>query len=225
MYLFVWVYIIVFMKKNTLLYLDKALVESAKQANLNISALTEEALERALSKYSPQTAREYLQIALASIDQIVTPYSQNHLLPFQIQSLALQNIGMFRDFKANFRKDELNIIYGSKQSGKTTIIHSILQALRFPHNYFSKSENGRISLTLFPDQQTININTYEKNSSDLPKGYKCLVMDDFLPSVNTNMMSELIEEMQNLKIQVIATATDPLKFPKNIHVISLPKPE
>ena len=39
------------------------------------------------------------------------------------------------------------------------------------------------------------------------------------------MIPELLEEMQNLKIQIIVTAIDLSKFPENINVIRLPEPK
>jgi ATPase subunit of ABC transporter with duplicated ATPase domains len=213
------------MKKNTLLYLDSVLVERAKQENINISGLTEEALKHALEKFHPRTAHEYLQRVLADSGRGLAPYGEAYLLPFQIASLKLENIGLFTDFDISFRKNEMNVIYGSNASGKTTIIRSILLALSTRHNYFAESENGKVSVTLFPDQQSVIINTNEQNPSDLARGYKCLVMDDFFPRVPERMIPELLEEMQNLKIQIIVTAIDLSKFPESINVIHLPEPK
>jgi ATPase subunit of ABC transporter with duplicated ATPase domains len=213
------------MKKNTLLYLDSVLVERAKQENINISGLTEEALKHALEKFHPRTAHEYVQRVLADSGRGLAPYGEAYLLPFQIASLKLENIGLFTDFDISFRKNEINVIYGQNASGKTTIIRSILLALSTRHNYFAESENGKVSVTLFPDQQSAIINTNEQNPPDLARGYKCLVMDEFFPRVPERMIPELLEEMRNLKIQIIVTAIDLSKFPENIHVIRLQEPK
>jgi hypothetical protein len=223
--LYIWTYVLFFMKKNTLLYLDSALVERAKQESINISGLTEEALKQALEKFRPRTAHEYLQRVLADSGRDLTPYGEAYLLPFQIESIKLENVGLFTDFEISFRKNEMNVIYGSNASGKTTIIRSILSAFSARRNYFAESENGKVSVTLFPDQHSVTINTSEQNPPSLARGYKCLVMDDFFPRVSRSIMPGLLEEMQNLKIQIIVTAIDLSTLPENINVIHLREPK
>jgi len=79
----IWSYVFLFMKKDTLLYLDADLVERAKRENVNISRLSEDALKEALKITVPPTARE------------------------------LENVYPFQDFEAKFRKGALNVIYGA----------------------------------------------------------------------------------------------------------------
>ena len=86
-----------FMKKNTLLYLDSHLVERAKQEEINISELTEQALTHALEKTNPKTAAEYLRRTLANTSKYLSPYGEAHLLPLQLQSVTLKNIGKFQN--------------------------------------------------------------------------------------------------------------------------------
>jgi hypothetical protein len=212
------------MKKNTLLYLDADLVERAKKENVNISRLAEDALKEALKIAVPHTAREYLLKVLGDAGRELAFYGEVYLLPFQIESLKLENVGPFQDFEAKFRKDALNVIYGPCGSGKSTIIRSILLVFGKRHTYFSRSKNGKITLKLFPDQDSVNVTTNQENPLDAVKSYRCLIADDIFQRVPKSMISGLCEEMKKLGIQIIITmsiASDVSKFPEDTNVISL----
>jgi post-segregation antitoxin (ccd killing protein) len=216
------------MKKNTLLYLDVDLVERAKKENVNISRLAEDALKEALKIAVPRTAREYLLRALADAGREQAFYGEAYLLPFQIESLKLENVGPFQDFEAKFRKGALNVIYGPCGSGKSTIIRSILLVFGKRHTYFSKSKNGKITLKLFPHQDSVNVTTNQENPLDAVRGYRCLIADDIFQRVPKSMISGLCEEMKKLEIQIIITTSmifDLSKFPKDTNVISLKSPK
>jgi len=92
-------------KKNTLLYLDSDLVEKAKTENINISKLAEDALRTALDMKRPVTVEEHVQRILKDADVTTHEsfYQETYLLPFQIESLALDNIGPFEKFETRFR--------------------------------------------------------------------------------------------------------------------------
>lgn len=212
------------MKKNTLLYLDADLVERAKKENINISKLAEDALKEALKITVPRTAREYLLRVLADAGRELAFYGEVYLLPLQIESIKLENVGPFQEFEVKFRKDGINVIYGLCGSGKSTIIRSILLAFGKRHTYFSKLKNGKITLKLFPDQDSINITTNQENPLKAVKGYRCLIADDILQRMPKNMISEICEEMKKLGIQIIITASiifDLSEFPKDTNTIPL----
>jgi ABC-type glutathione transport system ATPase component len=210
-----------FMKKNTLLYLDSFLVERAKQEDINISELTEQALKQTLEKTNPKTAAEYLRRAIVNTCKNLSPYGEAHLLPLQIQSLTLKNMGKFQNHTVNFKKDTINAVCGPNGSGKSTIIRAIHQVFCSTKNYFSSSENAEIQVQLFPDQQTVTVNPNEHDLQDLARGYKCLIMDEVIPAVSPIMLKDLIELLSDMQIQVIATAWDNSMFPKTTNIINL----
>jgi len=214
-----------FMKKNTLLYLDSFLVERAKQEQINISELTEEALKHALEKTTPKTAAEYLRRAITNTNKNLSPYGEAHLLPLQIQSVTLKNIGKFQNHTVNFKKDTINAVCGPNGSGKSTILRAIHQVFCSPKNYFSDSENAEIQVRLFPDQQTATINPNEYDLQDLTRGYKCLLLDNFVPRASPIMLRDLLKLLADLQIQVITTAYDSSMFPETSNIINLqPQP-
>jgi len=212
------------MKKNTLLYLDSNLVERAKRENINISRLAEDALREALKITVPRTAREYLQRVLGDAGRELAFYGEAYLVPFQIESLRLENVGPFAEFEIEFSKDSINVIYGSSGSGKSIIVRSILLAFGKQHTYFTKSENGKITLKLFQDQDFVIVTTNERNSPDVARGYKCLVADNVFQRLPRSMIHAFCEEMKGLRIQIIVTASmaiDPSMFPEDTNIISL----
>jgi len=210
-----------FMKKNTLLYLDSHLVERAKQEDINISELTEQALKQTLEKTNPKTAAEYLRRAIVNTSKNLSPYGEAHLLPLQIQSVTLKNIGKFQNHTINFKKDTINAVCGPNESGKSTITRAIHQVFCSTKNYFSSSENAEIQVQLFPDQQTITVNPNEHDLQDLARGYKCLIMDEVIPAVSPIMLNDLIELLSDMQIQVITTAYNHSRFPETTNIINL----
>ena len=189
-----------------------------------ISELTEEALKNALEKTNPKTAAEHLRRAILNTSKKISPY-EVYLLPFQIQSVTLKNIGKFQDYTINFKKDTINLVCGPNGSGKSTILRAIHQIFCSPKNYYSTSENAEIQVQLFPDQQTVTVNPYEHDLQDLVRGYKCLIMDEVIPAVSPIMLKDLIELLSDMQIQVITTVYDPSRFPETTNIINLqPQP-
>jgi len=216
--------IFLFMKKNTLLYLDSDLIERAKTENINISRLAEDALREALKITVPRTAREYLQRVLGDAGREWAFYGEAYLIPFQIESLKLENVGSFEKFEAKFSRNALNVIYGSSGSGKSIIVRSILLAFGKRHTYFTKSENGKVTLKLFPDQDFVSATTNEENQPEITRGYKCLIADNVFQRVARSMIPAFYEEMKSLGIQIIVTPPvliDPSKLPEDTNVVSL----
>lgn len=212
-------------KKNTLLYLNCDLVERAKKENINISRLAEDALKKALDIRRPVTVKQHIQRMLEETGSQGSFYGETYLLPLQIESLTLSNIGPFGRFGSKFSRDGINAICGPNGSGKSTIVRSILYAFGRRHRYFSDraTNGGTIKLRLFPGQTSIDI-TDATNHENGTKGYGCLVADDPFSRLRKNMIVPLIKQLNCLGIQIIITASllvNPTTFPENTHVISL----
>jgi len=216
------------MKKNTLLYLDSDLVERAKREDINISRLVEDALRQALNISPPRTAHDYIQRVLTNAGRENAFYGEAYLLPFQIESLRLEDVGPFKRFDARFIRNGINVIFGPGGSGKSFIIRSILLAFGRRHRYFQASDGRKVTLKLFPDQSSVTVTTSVENQPDIARGYKCLLADDVFQRAPKSMIPALYEEMKNLKIQTIITTSLPIglsKLPKDMRVISLKSPK
>jgi len=86
-----------------------------------------------------------------------------YFLHVQIKTLKLHNVGPLQKFEAHFRRNSVNVIYGSNASGKSTIIGSVLFAFGNKNSSFSNKllKNGTITLELFPNQTSITIRGME----------------------------------------------------------------
>ena len=183
----------------------------------------------------PRTVEEHFQRFLSEIGQEGSRYGEAHFLPFQIESLALKNIGPFEKFEAKIRRDSVNIIHGPAGSGKSYIIGSILLAFGRRSRYFqgpyfnvAALEKGAMKLRIFPGQDSIHLTGLEREESI--KGYQCLIADDFFQAVPDNMMNIVqtpslpVELHRRLNMQIIVTAPshfDTRKLPAETRIISL----
>jgi len=211
-------------KKNTLLYLDINLVEKAKKRNINISKLTEDALKQALQTSLPVNAQEYVSRVLADAGNEVARYGESYLLPFQIESLKLSNVGPLREFEATFGRNAPNLIVGPGGSGKSFILRSILLAFGKQHTSFQTLGNGKVMVKLFKDQDLTTITINAEDKLDLARGYRCLLLDDAFHSVSEGMVSEIFSELQKLRLQTIMATSrlmDPSKLPEGTNIVLL----
>ena len=216
------------MKKNTLLYLDSNLVETAKRHNVNISKLTEDALKEALQTIAPLNAHEYVIRVLEEANY--NRYYESYLLPFAIESMKLRNVGPFTEFEASFQRNGPNIIVGPGGSGKSFILNSILLVFGKQRQSFERTINIRASgkaevmVTLFRDQYLSTITINKKDELDPTKGYKCLLLDDAFFNVPEDMIRQILNELQRLGLQTIMATSrliDPSKLPEGTNIILL----
>jgi hypothetical protein len=118
----------------------------------------------------------------------------------------------------------MNVIYGLCGSGKSTIMKAILLAFDIRHKYFSKTEIGKITLKLFPNNDSINVMLNKENPLDTIKGYRCLIGDNFFDRMPKNKVPEICKEMRNLQMQILITASmivDLSMFPEDTNIIFL----
>ena len=145
------------------------------------------------------------------------------------ETIALfHDIGRFEQFETDFNRDSLNIILGPKESGKSTILRSILFAFGQKPKYFSLGK-GVIRLRIFSDQSSVTLTSIGRNEATI--GYQCLLLDDAFiefhspPQRSDNLFSELVNELnRHLNIQTIITAHTPLStnsLPRTTRIISL----
>lgn len=110
------------MKKNTLLYLDRILVEKAKKANLNISKLAEQKIREELN-LQEQGKDAYFMGLLDSIQ--FTRYAAK-----KVESIRIHHYGEPKAKNVTFSK-RMNLIIGPNASGKTRLLNA-LRALQEP---------------------------------------------------------------------------------------------
>jgi hypothetical protein len=173
----------------------------------------------------PGTAQEHLRQFLSTVGRENSFEREASFLPFQVESLTLNNIGPFEKFEAHFQRNTVNVIYGPGGSGKSWIVRSILLAFGRRHRYFDDrtSGHGTVTLKIFSDQNSMSLTELE-SPGNLTKGYQCLIADDPFPRVNTHMLGPLLAELNHLGIQLILTLNtgrDEKTIGTHAHVISL----
>ncbi len=94
------------MKKNTMLTLEKNVIETAKALGINLSQVAGEALKKRLEERLRPRGQGIVQIP-------------------KTEKVILKNIGPFQGEKEFEFSDGMNVIVGANGSGKTTIIESI----------------------------------------------------------------------------------------------------
>lgn len=221
-------------KKNTLLYLDEELVETAKRLGLNLSNITESAIKSAVFPQLSEGERRLIDFEgyLEDLKKQKRCFS----LPFQIKKLELENIGPIRNFETAF--DSFNFVVGPNASGKTTLIRSITYACGFDEAFGevkreSKKdpiitrgeEKGEISVTPALERK-LTVKLGKGSEKNVKSG--CLLFDDPLTRFDRGQAQEAIQHLKELSHQIIATSTIPLeeKCPEvQANIIELPNPE
>lgn len=133
-------------------------------------------------------------------------------------------MGLFKSYELTFKKNAINLIYGVNALGKSTIVRSILLVFGNRHKYFPKSDNGTITLKLFPDQTSASIRIKAEDHGAFSEDYKCFIGDGILQSAPKEMATAILQQLNKFKIQSIVTTSipvDPSDLPENTNVICL----
>jgi|TARA_Y100000031_G_scaffold146361_1_gene180203 hypothetical protein len=185
------------MKKNTLLYLDARLVANAKQCNLNLSKITENAVKShlfpilSIGEKADADFWEYLK----DLEKEKCAF----FLPVRIKQIKLANIGPISNLTIGFKK--FNIVTGKNASGKTTIIRSIAQILGHEFIKDNFSNKAIIELEVHPETRyklsmlSANTNLHIKSVLIDCGGYR----------LDNKYLKKFIMFLKKLDMQVIMT--------------------
>jgi len=194
------------MKKNTLLYLDSHLVALAKKNGLNLSKLMEDTLNGILADrraFGELSFWEYLT-KMKDMD-----LCEMFFLPFQVNHLKLENIGVFDSFEAGFNRDEVNLICGRNATGKSTILRSIAYWFGIESWYFRKpsilGKNWRITIEIYPHS---NLTTAELKEDTIKTRFNnagCILLDDPFQMLNSKKVKTFLRQLAKLRKQIIIT--------------------
>ena len=189
------------LKKNTLLYLNSDLVKKAKEHNINISNIAEQAIQSELRTYETDfNPEKYLE------DQLFK--WNGWFFPFKIQAIELENFGKFKKTKIEFDKG-INFIVGDNATGKTTIVMAITEIM---NNVSTKnkdktinkeSKNAKVKL-FFPK----NINFIEVEFNRDKNKYQCIILDDAFSRLDLKHALDFFNYLKKLNCQLILTGTE-----------------
>ncbi len=111
-------------KTKATLYLEEDLVGRAKESDLNMSKIANNALKQQFGIGRETSKQKNLRELLKDVDEDGRLYS----FGFKIAGLELENIRAFDELSLDFQ-DGLNVIYGPNGTGKSSVIQGIASAV------------------------------------------------------------------------------------------------
>jgi hypothetical protein len=187
------------MKKNTLLYLDEHLVRQAKNYDINLSKVAEQAIKSELAQHRPFVfdAKEHLKSLTC------------YFLPFRIELLDIKNIGPIK--KRSMEFSSLNIILGKNASGKSILLsainHVATRAAIDGDRFFSNMDAWSIRIKKADERNIL----YAGARNPIPTSHGCLLVDDAFERLGRDYHVMFMDYLKTLKSQLILTCT---KLPK-----------
>jgi hypothetical protein len=210
------------MKKNTLLYLDNGLVMKAKKAGLNLSKISEQAIELQL-----WCDKEDKKTTFEEIIELLRGDNQIYFIPVEIKNIKISNLLNFSNFKANFKK--VNYVIGENASGKTNLLKLIVQVftkstLDKEHLLLDREKEGKIKLSFNKSLHGLDFKIRKKKDTAIDFDYPCILIDNTSTTLNQKEVEKIINYLIDKKCQIIATGKELPKFKiKDLNVIALPK--
>ncbi|MFB6216254.1 MAG: ATP-binding protein [Candidatus Aenigmatarchaeota archaeon] len=112
-------------KTKATLYLEENLVQRAKESDLNMSEIANNALKERFGLEKETNRQKNLRELLQNAAEDGRLYS----FPFKIETVKLENIRKFEKLSIDL-EDGINLIYGPNGSGKSTVIESIVNTVQ-----------------------------------------------------------------------------------------------
>ena len=199
-------------KKNTLLYLDKDLVDESKRAGLNLSLVMEEALRSRLPYYDKFIPENYLMRALRE--------GTAAILPLQIEDISFTKMRGIGD--KTFKLRDLNMIVGANGTGKSTIFRLLRQTFRisqlnevgdYPHM------ETNVTVTIAPTQKI----EYREKKGDyyVALDKQCLVTDGLFARLAEETRLKMVKYLVKSGAQLILLETQILPGTEKFNIIEL----
>jgi len=214
-------------KKNTLLYLDEQIVRKAKELNLNLSDIAENALRERM--FPMLSYGESVAIDFNNYIKTLEKEGRCYLLPFMIKKIHLKNIGIHDNLILSF--DALNIVEGNYRDGKTTIVKSIVKTIGYEspnfHNLLSPGKKTyEINIEVGPIRKlSLTYGKHNNNGFIENRTTRCIVMDEPLSRLSISLKKEFLQYLMGLNTQIILTcaAIDMIEFPNEFSISKLSK--
>jgi energy-coupling factor transporter ATP-binding protein EcfA2 len=213
------------MRKNFLLSIDEELLQIAKKTGLDISRVAEDALRSYLGPVVSETSRQLdFEAHLRELEK----QGRCYLLPFSLQKLKLENIGLFDDLTLQFDKG-INLIWGLSDTGKTTIIKAIADLFDSGktlgiRKYLKYNTNeGTIIANIYPEDGVIIRLRNRLDSIDTYKNINLIMLDEPVGLLNSDEKEAFIFWLKRrYNCQVIMTSRDEGFIPLVDRIVRLP---
>ena len=215
-------------KKNTLLYLDKNLVDAAKKHGLNISQITENAIRSNI--FPDLSMQQRIVMDFGKHLEDLEKEWRCFFLPFRLSGVEIRNIGPIESLQSDLGK--LNAIVGSNASGKTTIIRSIAYVFGYAFEHVGRigylvnadAKKGEIKVKVKIGKGALSAKLERGKTPPRPEsGFRCILIDDMGARLDKKGFKLFLDYLKGLDSQVIFTTSrdiSPILEPE-IKVINL----
>lgn len=194
-------------KKNTLLYLDEAIVKKAKELKLNLSEISENAIK--LHLFPQLSVGEKASIDFDNYLRTLEKEKRCFFLPFELKKIEIKNIGIFENLEIKFGKQ--TIIECNYGKGKTTLIRSIANVFGYDlPNFHKMLPSGKkpyeINASIKPESK-INLSFHKDGSNTFKQNrtIRCILLDEPMDILPLKMKKIFLRFLSHLNTQIIIT--------------------
>ena len=197
-------------KRNTLLYLDKDLVNESKRAGLNLSLVAEEALRSRLPYYGRFRPETHLMRALKE--------GSAAILPMRIEELSITDVNGMNN--KTLRLKDLNMIAGGNGAGKSRIFRLLCRAFRISQsNGLAYHSREKIVVTIAPTRRIEY--SEDKGDSDMAWNKQCLIADALFTPLDKEARSKMLKHLIKTGAQLILLETEMISGTEKFNIIGL----
>lgn len=194
-------------KTKATLYLEEDVVSRAKESDVNMSEIANQALKERFGLEAETSKQRDLRVLLQEAEDD----GRLHTLPFKITEIQIENIRKFDEASVSF-EEGLNIIYGPNGSGKSTIIESIVNtvtpALGGVEKDFVKYDRNAGRAVVQLEDDTVERRFTAGNRFDEGDNGLLLIDTPFL-YLDDEHTGKLLKELKEaIEAQVVVTTSD-----------------
>lgn len=129
------------------------------------------------------------------------------LLPLQIKHVRLENIGPFRLFEAQFRRDQVNLLFGLGGTGKSVVLRSIALCFGIRNKYFQHvgrmERFGKIDIEVYPFGNRVSMKGREATLKTRFLNAQCVLLDEPFDHLVPSEARQLVDTLRRMRKQVI----------------------
>jgi hypothetical protein len=146
---------------------------------------------------------------LKHLEQVIARSYEDKLvlLPLQIKHVRLENIGPFKLFKAQFRKDQVNLLFGLGGAGKSVILRSIALCFGIGNKHFQHvgrmGRSGKIDIEVYPFGNHISMKGREASLKTRLANAQCVLLDEPFDYLTASKARRLVDTLRRMRKQVI----------------------